>query len=260
MNIYGKSVVTTEGNEWRRHVAVAGPAFSEANYMLTWKETLRIVNEWFAEDLHSEPGKGHAEAGAVQANVVQSMTQATLHIISSAGFGFRAPWAAFGADSKASEFQSHPNEKHDEAKYGVFPFSTALQLTLNKLFYNVLIPDSFQRFALRRLRIPFLSRELSTMKRAFASLEVHMTRLVDASREDGAHEHEHSGNGHAGEREEYAEADLLRRLVQANDIARDAALESGASAKKALTDGELFSNIFVSVELEFSLRRSLPVL
>lgn len=216
--------------------------------MLTWKETLRIMQEWFSDDLQVDHCQNNEDEG-VDVNVAKSMTQATLHIISSAGFGFRAPWAAFGDGriNDKNEFQSHPNEKHDEEKYGVFPFATSLQLTLTKLFYNVLVPDSFQRFALRRVRIPFLSSELGIMKRAFMSLEVHMRRLVDSSRyEDAHHKDGHhvyaTGNG----REEYAEADLLRRLVRANDIAQAAGSEDAAMNKRALTDGELFSNIFVS--------------
>ncbi len=33
LNIYGKSVLTTEGDEWRRHLAIAGPSFNEVHFM-----------------------------------------------------------------------------------------------------------------------------------------------------------------------------------------------------------------------------------
>lgn len=209
--------------------------------MLTWKETMRIMNDWFSVDFKN--------TDAVQTNVVQNMTQATLHVISSAGFGFRAPWAAFNHDNEgAAGFQSHPTEKRDSKEYGIFPFAHALQLTLDKLFWNVLVPDTVQKILLRRVSVPFVSGQISIMKRAFASLEVHMRRLVDSSREEGGHQENDLDNG---EQENFAEADLLRRLVQANDIVRKASADGGDNTpmKKALTEGELFSNIFVGDSL-----------
>ena len=200
------------------------------------------MNDWFSVDFQST-------TEAVQTNVVKSMTQATLHVIASAGFGFRAPWAAFNRDNEsAAGFQSHPTEKSDSKNYGIFPFAHALQLTLDKLFWNVLVPDTVQKILLRRVNVPFVSGQIGIMKRAFASLEVHMRRLVDASREGGEHQESDLDNG---EKEDFAEADLLRRLVQANDIARKASSDGSENTpmKKALTEGELFSNIFVSTSL-----------
>jgi len=33
LNIYGKSVLTTENDEWRRHLAVVGPSFNEVHFI-----------------------------------------------------------------------------------------------------------------------------------------------------------------------------------------------------------------------------------
>ncbi|KIM91677.1 hypothetical protein PILCRDRAFT_136461 [Piloderma croceum F 1598] len=41
-------MVGTEGTDWKRHRAVAKPAFNEANNTLVWSETIRIVNEWMS--------------------------------------------------------------------------------------------------------------------------------------------------------------------------------------------------------------------
>lgn len=234
--------------EWRRHAAIAGPAFGEANYSLVWTETLRIVHEWFSEDLWvSQPGSDGDQDQGIDMNIVKSMTQATMHIISSAGFGFRAPWAAFRYDRARDtiERQSYPNEKHDEEIGSVVPFPTALRLTFDKLLYNALVPDALQHFALRRIHVPFLSNQLKVMKRVFKSLEVHMRNLVEAGREESEANEEHI---EYGGKEEYTRADLLRRLVQANRLVHMASeKDDGAvSTKKALTDRELLGNVFVS--------------
>lgn len=255
VDVYGKSIVNAEGNEWRRHIAVVGPAFSEANYMLTWKETLRIVNEWLSETLrHQRQSSADDKDGSHDVDVVKSMMQTTLHVIASAGFGIRVPWVEFGDGhtSDAKDLQSYPTEKRGDIQYRFLPFSAAMHYAQEKLLYHALIPDALQRFALRHVHIPFLSHQLRIMKSAFASLEVHMKRLVEASQEKDRHEsedNERNGYTRKGDtREEYAGAALLRRLVQANDASRTTGVEGGgdASMKKALTDGELFSNIFAS--------------
>ncbi len=33
LNIYGKSVLTTENDEWRRHLAIVGPSFNEVYFI-----------------------------------------------------------------------------------------------------------------------------------------------------------------------------------------------------------------------------------
>jgi hypothetical protein len=38
VNIYGRSLVSTDGNEWRRHLTVARPPFSESNNAMVWRE------------------------------------------------------------------------------------------------------------------------------------------------------------------------------------------------------------------------------
>ena len=66
LEIYGQNVITAEGADWKRHRAVANSAFNEvrtndsrysnqlipfyqANNALVWRETFRVVDEWFSE-------------------------------------------------------------------------------------------------------------------------------------------------------------------------------------------------------------------
>ena len=186
----------------------------KANYILNWAETHRIATQWF-DELDLDPV---TETNGSLVDIKKVMTQLTLLIISAAGFGMRTPWSIF------SETSDDKEESTEIAKNsGVMPFHTALALTIEKLFVKVLTPTF--AYALP-FRIPWLSAELDTARIAFDSLKAHMLELV-ASARDG----------------EKGEANLLRRLVQANDAAQ--ALGGEAAEKGTLTDGELLSNIFV---------------
>ncbi|KAH8119683.1 cytochrome P450 [Phellopilus nigrolimitatus] len=226
VNIYGKNIVSTEGTEWRKHLGIAGPAFSEANYSLTWRETLRVVHEWFEEMNDVDTGKLRKIVRGV--DVKAKMTQATLHIIAAAGFGMRMPWEAF-SESKSQVSESlHAS---DPLEIGILPFHTALSSTIEKLFINTLAPSFLHNLP---FRVPWISAQLDAAHHSFASLKAHMTELVAAVRRG------EKGGSDYGENEIDTGADLLRRLVQASDATK----RDGSGGKGTLTDGELFSNIF----------------
>ncbi len=43
---YGENIVITEGDEWRKHRRVVGPAFSETTYDLVWSESTKVTMQW----------------------------------------------------------------------------------------------------------------------------------------------------------------------------------------------------------------------
>lgn len=80
-----------------------------------------IAHEWLIEDLQSvRSSKDDSKRGngSVKADVLKSMTQATLHVISATGFGIREPWTAYGHGQAISnnKCQSLRDEKHVEEK------------------------------------------------------------------------------------------------------------------------------------------------
>lgn len=90
LRIFGGNVLASEGEEWKRHRKVVGPAFSEHNNRLVWNETVKIVNDLFANVWGSQ-------SEVYVDNVVQSVTlPMALYVISIAGFGKRALWQADG--------------------------------------------------------------------------------------------------------------------------------------------------------------------
>ncbi|KAI7652911.1 cytochrome P450, partial [Hortaea werneckii] len=87
VDIFGKNVVSTEGQVWRHHRKITSPPFTEKNNHLVWTESLHqaqsMLAGWIGED-----GKG---SGAVWDVAAQAM-RLSLHVISRAGFGVRLQW------------------------------------------------------------------------------------------------------------------------------------------------------------------------
>jgi hypothetical protein len=87
LSLFGRNIVGTEHDEWRKHRKVASPAFSERNNALVFQETTRIVLDLF--EMWKEQGKGDMIA-------IPDMTDVTfelaLQVIASAAFGYNMAW------------------------------------------------------------------------------------------------------------------------------------------------------------------------
>ncbi|RMZ26156.1 hypothetical protein D0859_09785 [Hortaea werneckii] len=87
VDIFGKNVVSTEGQVWRHHRKITSPPFTEKNNHVVWTESLHqaqsMLTGWVGED-----GIG---SGAVWDVAAQAM-RLSLHVISRAGFGVRLQW------------------------------------------------------------------------------------------------------------------------------------------------------------------------
>lgn len=46
LSVYGENIVITEGEEWRKHRRIVGPAFSEKTYDLAWAESTKVTKRW----------------------------------------------------------------------------------------------------------------------------------------------------------------------------------------------------------------------
>lgn len=90
VDIFGPSILTTEGDEWKRHRKIIAPAFSEKSNSLVWKESLRqglaMVRVW------SKLNGNTSGTMRVEDTAPYTATMA-LHVISAAGFGVRQLWA-----------------------------------------------------------------------------------------------------------------------------------------------------------------------
>ncbi|KAJ7204837.1 cytochrome P450 [Mycena pura] len=224
LEFYGQNVVTTEGSDWRRHRRIATPAFNEAGNAFVWKETVRIVNEWFAELDTRAQAVGGARA-PFTINAQQALVQATFLVISSAGFGRCASW---NEDQAAMPPPGH-----------ALAFPTAMAAALTNLHNKVLIPSWLYALC-ARVGIPIVGRIVRETQAAYDALRAHMLELVALSRAWVV----------TGKVTGDLDAVLLRNLVKANMAVLDSEETDSTQAQahareiKSLTEDELFSNMF----------------
>ncbi|KAI9050141.1 hypothetical protein LZ554_006282 [Drepanopeziza brunnea f. sp. 'monogermtubi'] len=89
VDLFGKSILTQEGAEWKRHRKIVGPSFSERSNRLVFEESVRqaegMMKLW--------AGKG-GNTGAVMklSGMAEVAATLSLHVISAAGFGVPQFW------------------------------------------------------------------------------------------------------------------------------------------------------------------------
>ncbi|KAK0192740.1 cytochrome P450, partial [Armillaria mellea] len=206
LNIYGQNMVGAEGAVWKRHRDVAKPAFNEANNAFVWSESMRIGTEWFADIDNRMPGT----ARECNVDLLTDLTQLTLLVISTAGFGRRVSWCEDAA--------AVPPPGHKIA------FRPAVTSAISHLIPKVLTPDFIYDFS-DWVHLPFVSPVLKETRESFEALKFHMLDVISLARAWVA-------SGKAAD----MDAALLRNLVEANMF------EEADFNYKRLTDDELLSN------------------
>jgi hypothetical protein len=95
VDIFGHSILTAEGDEWKRHKKIVGPSFSEKSNKMVFEESLRQANGMLEM-------WGRVEGNTVQDLKVEDLGGATatlsLHVICAAGFGVPQLWPGESED------------------------------------------------------------------------------------------------------------------------------------------------------------------
>eukprot|EP00158_Paraphelidium_tribonemae_P007389 Partr_v1_DN28228_c2_g1_i2_m75690 putative cytochrome P450 len=177
INQFGCNIISTDGDDWKRHRKVAAPSFSERNNRLVHEQTLRLCTQMMSA---WERDMKQAQSRAVVVDVAADMVKFALHVISSAGFGRQTNW-----------------DQVDEVPAGhTMSYHEALDTVSAKLIVRFVVP----RWAYL-LPVPMF-RHVDT---AFKEFRSYMQEMVTESRRQFA----------SGEVKETA--DLLNSLVQAGD-------------------------------------------
>ncbi|ESZ90785.1 hypothetical protein SBOR_8833 [Sclerotinia borealis F-4128] len=98
MDIFGRSILTTEGEEWRRHKRIVGKSFGERSMGLVWGESVRqtmgMVGVWGRRNGGGGEvgGEGGDGGGLRVADAGNDTAILSLHVICAAGFGVRELW------------------------------------------------------------------------------------------------------------------------------------------------------------------------
>ncbi|KAL8857109.1 MAG: hypothetical protein Q9178_006285 [Gyalolechia marmorata] len=229
LDIYGKNVVSTEGNLWRHHRKTVSPPFNEKNNRMVWDESLRqaqsMVTGWMAHQ---------TESSATIDRVAEDCMKLSLHVISCAGFGVNLDWPdpedreekalANGHASPNTKKETKASEMSGEHKMS---YVDALQSLLHNMIWIFVFPMVLLKW------LPF-----SGTKRSYTSFiewGKHLRALFDKKKDDIA-----VGKAQEG-------MDLMGFLCKGagmtSDSARMAAEKS--QSKPLLSDTEIMGNAFV---------------
>lgn len=84
-NLYGKNLVSVNGEDWQRHRRIVNPAFREQNNKMVWEESLRQADQMLSLRTRTEtPGHG---GRATMADMFTDFHLLAMHVLSAAGFG-----------------------------------------------------------------------------------------------------------------------------------------------------------------------------
>ncbi|KAL5524766.1 hypothetical protein ACEPAF_9912 [Sanghuangporus sanghuang] len=87
LQIMGDNVVTSEGEDWKRHRRIVAPAFNHSTYRNVWETTARVY-----EDMLKQEGWEHIDA-TPPANFNKITHKLALFLIAIVGFGIPMSWS-----------------------------------------------------------------------------------------------------------------------------------------------------------------------
>ncbi|KAF7793522.1 hypothetical protein EIP86_004636 [Pleurotus ostreatoroseus] len=151
LNFFGRNIVTSEADEWKRYRKIAAPAFSEPNNKLVWEEAVRIMSGLF-EDVWG------AQERIMCDHVVDLTLPIALFVIGAAGFGRRVTW------------------KEDEVvgPGHTMTFKVALRTVSADIVAKLVFPEWFLKYnPIKRLR---------NVSKAFVEFESYMLEMCAARR------------------------------------------------------------------------------
>ena len=89
VDIFGSNILSSEGDNWKRHRKIVAPAFSEKSNALVWRESLKQATSMLAFWSKLE---GNCPRHMKVKDTAPDTALMTLHVISGAGFGVRQVW------------------------------------------------------------------------------------------------------------------------------------------------------------------------
>ncbi|KAF5343110.1 hypothetical protein D9758_016006 [Tetrapyrgos nigripes] len=230
---FGRNLVVSEGEEWKRYRRISGPAFGERNIRLVFTETVKIVNSLF-EDVWKN------SETIVLDHAPDLTLELSLLVIGSAGFGRPISWS-----SQQEEFKTTLNRVSG---------GLMLKLVLNNLQLSQWAPRWVERgvegvvdWVIDLVRGAGTSETRKThgtstkqVRQAFRDFDHSMREMIDARRSGGGVAYDGKGMGTGRD-------DLFNLLLDANEAYQDGGLEKeedGVQGGK-LTDEELIGNVFM---------------
>lgn len=152
LDIYGKNVVSSEGNKWRLHRKAISPPFTERNNHLVWQETIdqtqSMLGSWLGPDKRGD---------RTIDRVADDTMRLSLHVISRAGFGRKLQWPENEADIRVDHSYADPskiqNEKEAADEGHLMSYTYAIHCLLDNIIFQFLFPRwLLQKAPVKRLK------------------------------------------------------------------------------------------------------------
>ena len=137
IDIFGKNVISSEGQIWRQHRKITSPPFTEKNNHMVWSESLHQT-EAMLKSWTGPPGTPPRTIATLAADTMRL----SLHVISRAGFGVRLPWP--GVENEQAVEVPGMTEGH------TMTYVEALTELVEHLFWIILMPHWLLRKSQRR--------------------------------------------------------------------------------------------------------------
>ncbi|KAF9268343.1 cytochrome P450 [Marasmius fiardii PR-910] len=147
--VFGKNIVVTEGETWKKYRKIVSPAFSDKNHKLVWDETVQIMVDLFDSVWQNQDVVNVDHS-------VELTLPITLFVIGVAGFGRRISWH--------DDLILPPGHK--------LTFKEALSEVSKTIFVRVVCPE----------RLMGISEKTRKVKLAFEELDQYMLEMIKARR------------------------------------------------------------------------------
>ncbi|KAF5343987.1 hypothetical protein D9758_012923 [Tetrapyrgos nigripes] len=251
LRVFGRNIVTEEGEEWKKYKRICAPAFNERNNRLVWDCSISTMSEFFEEVWRS----GREDmTGAVKEITVDDFkvpcAQFTLHVIGAAAFGQKLSWKQANKShsslsfevssrpaatsvpmSKITSISPHTESPDEKTKLPKrMPIEKIFEIISEDLFFKLIIPDWILRNAEWMLfPLPRFKDKLIRVREAFDGLNEFLQDIINARRNVDAE----TSTGSA------QRSDLFSNLIHAND--QDAEAQNSKN-----NDGESLNRVWDS--------------
>ena len=125
LNVFGRNLVSTEGEVWKRHRKIISPNINEKNNALVFSESIheaqQMLNKWIEKK------------GQTIKDVSEDMMRMTLHIITRVGFGVKLYWPGSETEEQ-TKLDNELGEGHSMS------FAKSIDVTLSNLLFVFLAP------------------------------------------------------------------------------------------------------------------------
>ncbi|KAL9580197.1 MAG: hypothetical protein Q9212_004643 [Teloschistes hypoglaucus] len=229
LDLYGKNVVTTEGNLWKHHRKTVSPPFNEKNNRMVWSETIRqaqsMVKGWMGDQTQSSP---------TVSTLAEDCMRLSLHVISHAGFGVHLNWPTVKnseGEQKLANGHLAATDEEDHQEYRFAPdhnmsYTDALTSLLKNVLWMLILPRSLLKV------LPF--RKTKRAYESYVEWGKYLRELFINKRDDIA----------TGDAKQDG-MDLMGFLLKGSSTARGSSSDKQAQSKPALSDTEIMGNAFV---------------